>query len=202
MSLDDAKLDVLAGHYSETSELIQVSLKKRDRLFAGVLLILFVMLFQLYAPSESTAFFSELMAEKMGASEGINFIYIQSAIWFVLLAVTIKYFQTVVFGERQYDYIHSLEETISAEYGGQAFTREGSSYLEDYPAFSKWTSFLYTVLFPAILVIVSAAKIVNEFRVFGRSELLVWFNALMFLFLLISVGLYIKMLHFSKKPDK
>lgn len=35
MPLDDMKLDVLAGHYSETSELIQANQKRRDRLFAS-----------------------------------------------------------------------------------------------------------------------------------------------------------------------
>ena len=200
--MNDTKLEVLAGHYSDTFAFIQATLKKRDRLFAGVLLILFVMLFQLYAPSESSTFISKLVAEKLGADEGINFIYIQSTVWFVLLAASVKYFQAVILVERQYNYIHSLEMTLSADYGGESFTREGASYLAEYPLFLHWTSFLYTVLFPTILVLISGAKIFFEFKVFGCSEFLIWFNALIFLFLLVSIGLYLKVIHFKKESEE
>jgi hypothetical protein len=202
MDLDGTKLEVLSEHYSDTFSAIQSSLKKRDRLFAGMLTLLFLMLFQLYAPAETSNFIAELIADKLESNEQVNFVYVQSAIWFVLLAASVKYFQTVVLIERQYDYIHSLEAIISVEYDGQAFTREGASYLEDYPAFLNWASFLYTVLFPAILVAVSVTKIINEFWITGYAEPLIWFNALMFLFLLVSVGLYLNVLHSKKESTQ
>ena len=195
IALDGTKLEVLAGHYTDTYSVIQGVLKKRDRLFAGILALLFVMLFQLYAPIESSNFIAKLIADKLEISEALNFIYVQSAIWFLLLSACIKYFQAVVHIDRQYGYIHSLEAVISAEFEGGAFTREGSSYLEDYPAFLNWASFLYTILFPLILVSVLAAKIISEFRISGHGEPLVWFNLLMFLSLLVSIGLYLHVVH-------
>ena len=199
MDLDGTKLEVLSDHYSNSYAGIQASLKKRDRLFAGTLALLFLMVFQLYAPTESSNFFAELIAEKLDTSETVKFIYVQSAIWFVLLAAAIKYFQIVISIERQYKYIYSLESIISIEYDGQAFTREGASYLAEYPAFLNWASFLYTVLFPAILVVVSATKIVYEIQKLGFGEPLIWFNGLMFTFLVISILLYLLGLHSKKR---
>lgn len=196
--MGDTKLEVLAEHYSNTFSAIQAGLKKRDKLFASMLILLFVMLIQLYAPTESSDFIAKLIAEKLESDEQVNFIYVQSALWFILVAASVKYFQTVVLINRQYDYIHSLESIISIEYEGQAFTREGAAYLKNYPAFLNWASFLYTVFFPAIFVVITAAKIFNEFRISGGAEPLVWFDALMFLFGLVSVGLYLTVLHFNR----
>ena len=200
MTLDDTKIEVLAEHYSDTFSFIQSGLKRRDRLFAGILLVLFIMLFQLYAPAESSQLISNFVATKLATGEPINFNYVQSAIWFVLLAAAIKYFQAVILVERQYDYIHMLEATINAEYGGHVFTREGAAYLKDYPAFLIWASFLYTILFPAILALVSTTKIFYEFNNAEAGNRLVWFDGLMFVFLAVSTGLYLAVIH-SKSKD-
>ena len=168
-------------------------------LFLWVLVVLVIMLFQIYTPAEASSILSQLMEKKLEVKSQINFLFIQSVIWFVLLALIIKYFQSVIFIERQYDYLHSLENILSNEYGENAFTREGKSYLNDYPAFLNWASFLYTVLFPAILAAVSTSKIVSEFNQYGAGEVLIWFNVSIYLFVIISLGLYLYGIHFKKK---
>ena len=143
------------------------------------------MLFQIYTPTEASKIISQLVIEQIGLTSQINFLYIQSIIWFILLAIVIKYFQSVIFIERQYSYLHSLENILSEDYKDGAFTREGKSYLNNYPVFLNWASFLYTILFPAILAIVTASKIIGEYKQYGCSEILVWFNGLIFLFILL-----------------
>ena len=197
--MDIEKLQILSGHYTHTFDFLQTHLKKRGRLFAGLLLILAILLFQIYTPSEASSLISSLIEKKLEIKTAINLLYIQSIIWFVLLAVVIKYFQSVVFIERQYAYLHSLEDNLSSEYNGQAFTREGKSYLSNYPAFLNWASFLYTMLFPAILSVVTTSKIVSEYRQYGYSEVLVWFNILIYFFIMISLGLYLYGIHFKHK---
>ncbi|KKL58030.1 hypothetical protein LCGC14_2229480 [marine sediment metagenome] len=199
MDMDNTKLQVLSAHYTHTFDFLQSHLKKRDRLFLCVLIILIVMLFQLYTPQEASNFISQLITNKFKLSTAINFLYIQSIIWFVLLAVIVKYFQSVVFIERQYNYIHSLEKLLSKEYEKKAFTREGESYLKDYPLFLNWASFLYTMLFPAILITVIFGKIISEFKQFGFAQILIWFNFLIFLFLVVSICLYMYVIHFKKE---
>ena len=199
MSLTDTKLQILADHYKNTFDLLQDSLKQRNRLFLYVLCILILMLFQLYTPQEASHLIAQFISSKLNISTQMNTLFIQSIIWFGLLATTLRYFQSVVFIERQYNYIHQLENSLSKEYENNAFTREGDSYLEDYPALLNWASCLYTIIFPVILLIISSLKIISECRMLGFREILIWFNATIFLFITISVILYLIVLHFKKK---
>jgi len=197
--MDSNKLQNLAEHYSHTFNFLQKNLKKRDNLFLGLLFILAVMLFQIYSPSVATKVISDIIGNQLSTDASVNFSYIQSIIWFALLAVIIKYFQSVIFIERQYEYIHSLEETLNSEYGGVAFTREGKSYLSNYPAFLNWASFLYTILVPTILATVVAAKIFIEFQQGVLGGVLGWFNSAIFVFIIISLYLYLYGIHFKPK---
>jgi hypothetical protein len=197
--VDTEKLQILSEHYSNTFDFLQTHLKKRDKLFMLALLILVAMLFQIYTPSEASNIIAQLIEKKLEVKTQINLLFIQSTIWFVLLAVVIKYFQSVIFIERQYSYLHSLEDLLSSEYKKTAFTREGKSYLNNYPAFLNWASFLYTILFPAILAVITTSKIVGEYKQYGLSEILIWFNVLIFIFIIISLGLYLYGIHIKPK---
>jgi hypothetical protein len=193
------KLQILSEHYSQTFDFLQTHLKKRDRLFMWVLLILVIMLFQVYTPSEASNLIAQLIEKKLEIKIQFNLFYIQSVIWFVLLAVVIKYFQSVIFIERQYSYLHSLEDLLSSEYEETAFIREGKSYLNHYPVFLNWASFLYTILFPAILAVITISKIVSEYIQYSFNEVLVWFNISIFIFIIISLGLYLYGIHSKPK---
>ena len=201
MNLNTDKLQILSEHYAHTFDFLQSHLRKRDRLFIGVLLLIIIMLFQIYTPDETSSLITQLISDKLGMKKPINFLYIQSVIWFVLLAIVIKYFQSVVFIERQYSYIHALENILSSQYSDGAFTREGNAYLSDYPEFLNWASFLYTILFPAILMVVVTSKIIIEYKQYGCAEILIWFNALIYIFISISIALYLYVIHFKKKKN-
>ena len=191
MSLTDAKLQILAKHYKNTFDFLQDNLKQRNRLFLYVLSILILMLFQLYTPQEASTLISQFISSKLNISTSMNILFIHSIIWFCLFATTLKYFQSVVSVERRYNYIHQLEEQLSKEYDKNAFTREGDSYLKDYPIFLNWASCLYTVFFPVILLTISTSKIITECKMLGFKQILVWFNMAIFLFIAISVILYL-----------
>ena len=171
--MDTDKLKILSEHYSHTFDFLQTHLKKRDSLFMWALLILAVMLFQIYTPSEASNLIAQLIEKKLEIKTQINLLYIQSIIWFFLLAIVVKYFQSLAFIERQYSYLHSLENLLSSEYEGTAFTREGKSYLNNYSYFLHWTSFLYTMLFPAMLATITTSKIVSEYNKYGINGVLV-----------------------------
>ena len=98
-----------------------------------------------------------------------------------------------------YKYIHQLEEQVSQEYSGKAFTREGISYLKNYPIYLTWASFMYTIFFPILLVLIIITKIYYEFKIEGYKSILCLFDSLIFLFILISTVLYLVVLHFKKE---
>lgn len=199
MLSEDAKVQVLHAHYIDTFSNIRSALSQRDRLFAYILIVISVMLLQVVAPKDADTALGTLVSEKLGLSGPRSLALLGAVLWFALLGFVVRYFQAVIYIERQYRYIHSLEELLTANYGGTAaFTREGRSYLSDYPLFSKWTSALYTIAFPFLLVLVLAVKIGTEFC---RASALGWlftFDALTFGAIGVSVVLYLVSLHWRK----
>lgn len=69
--------------------------------------------------------------------------------WLLTLLVGLKYCQTALAVERQYPYLHRLEEAIAARLGDpELFCREGKAYLRAYPTVLNWAWFCYVILFP------------------------------------------------------
>lgn len=172
---EDKKLEILNDHYKDTFSHILNYLKKRDRLFLYLLLVLTVMFLQVVSPSESDAVISKFISKYVG-DVTINTSFIRGMVWFILLSLTIRYYQTTVLIERQYAYLRKLGEELTDFCSSAiAFTREGKSYLENYPKLSDWAHTLYTWVFPALLLIFITAKIWIEYQ---RS--LAWVISLVF----------------------
>lgn len=196
--MDENLLSLLHDHYKETFAHIQDYLKLRNRLFAYILVVVTLMLFQMYSPSGSERAISELLTEKLKLNTPIDISFLASIIWFALLSLVVRYYQTVVHIERQYDYIHKLEDQISPEYNGKAFTREGRSYLKEYPLFSSWTWTLYTIVFPSLLSIVVIIKIIGEIRQAVGVNVLLSVNVIIALAIFLSSLFYVLLVHFKK----
>lgn len=195
---NDKKVEILNDHYKDTfAQLIEYR-KLRDRLFAFILLTVILLLFQLYSPNEAETTIGEFLVKKLEIQTPINVSFIGNVIWFVLLGFVMRYFQTATFIERQYGYIHDLEEQLADFFQGKAFTREGKSYLANYPLFSDWAHFLYTIAFPLLLMAVVIAKIINEIVYAGGVSVSLAFNIAVALSILISTGLHLRSFHFHK----
>lgn len=190
MNMNDNKLSLLAEHYQDTFNFQKENLLRRDKLFLFIILILTIMLFIIYTPKDAHILISQYIQNKLSFKSEINFLFIQGIIWFVLLALVIKYFQILTTIERQYNYIHKTEELLSEEYGNKIFNREGVSYLSNYPKFLNWASYLYTILFPILIFTISTVKIYYEFKMFGFEEFIIWINLLLYIFMLVSIILY------------
>ena len=199
MPSEDAKLEALNQHYQNTFTGIQQYLRIRDTFFFLILLISSFMLFQMASPREAGNAITEFIAKKLAIEQRMDISFISAIIWFSLLMLTVRYYQTVVHIERQYNYISRLEKHLSSLYDGKLFTRESKSYLEKYPWFSDWAWGLYTIVFPILLSGLVTVKLWTEFSVL-LCPLSFWFwaDAVMWLCLIISTGLYMVMLHLGK----
>ena len=198
MLSEDKKVEILHEHYIDTFNHIRNAVNQRDRYFAYILIIVTIMLLQVVAPKDTDSAIGKLVAEKLSLSGTFSLSVIGTILWFVLLGFVIRYYQTVIFLERQYKYIHSVEALLAENYGGAAFTREGKSYLSDYPPFSKWTWLLYTIVFPLLLVLILALKLMTEFC---RVSIINWqvaFDTLTFGLICVSVVLFLISLHRNK----
>jgi len=196
--MEDTQLQLLHDHYKDTFFYIQEYIKLRDRLFLFILIVVTLLLFQVYSPVESGEAVSQFITKKLELKSPIDITFIGSIIWFGLLSLVVRYFQTVVHIERQYKYIHQIEEQLSAEYANKVFTREGKSYLNDYPLFSSWAWILYTIVFPTLLIVLVIAKIVGEIYQTGSISLLLSVNVAIALFIVLSTLFYLLLVHFKK----
>jgi hypothetical protein len=159
---DDTKLEVLHDHYKDTFAYQREYIKNRDRLFLVILFLLILMLFQIFAPAEAGGVISEVISDQLKLSKTLNISFLGSVIWWFLLGAIVRYFQTVIQIERQYIYIHRLEDQLSSLYTGGMFTRESKSYLVNYPVFLNWAWSTYSIVFPFLLIVITIAKMRSE----------------------------------------
>lgn len=152
--MDEAQREILHDHYKETFQYIRERETLRDRLFLVLIGLYALLAVQIQYPRKFD-----------GTVETINLFGIQvdvnslplaallTATWVFVLAVVLRYCQTTINVERQYGYLHLLEERLSPEFGGDVYCREGRAYEDQYPHFSDWTWRFYTVILPVVAII-------------------------------------------------
>ena len=195
--MPDQLISTIYDHYKDTCSIIRDAVKRRDRLLLFVIIAFGLFAFQGAFPVTSDAIINDFLRFKFGIDLKLGLSIIGNVIWFLLLIFTLRYFQLAVFVERQYHYVHKVEEMLNKGLGEGAVTREGKAYLSNYPIFSDWMWMLYTVIFPLLLLVVATAKITSELN---NAYIDGWpFNIILditaFLLLMVSIVLYLIVQH-------
>jgi hypothetical protein len=193
----DTKLQVLADHYKDSCGILQGYRKHRDYLFSLMLLVLALILVEVLSPELSAALTSDFLKKKLELTTQIDLSFIWSILWFGLLALVVRYGQTMVHMERHYTYLHGLEDSLHEHCGPAAFTREGKAYLDKYPLFLAWADLLYKIIFPLLLLAVVVLKTIYEIRGPHHWPILL-FNIAVAACIVISTILYLLMIHWRK----
>ncbi len=196
----DAKLEALTDHYKDTFHYVREYVGIRDRLFLVVLVLLGLQFFQISSPTESSTAIVEFFKSHFGFQIMINKLALNAVLWFALLSVVIRYFQANVYINRQYNYLHALEDKFTQLLGEKLITREGGHYLSEYPLFSDWTNLLYTWVFPILLILTGGFKTYSDWP--GRENLgMAYFlSCIFYLMIATSTVLHMNFIHFGKKP--
>lgn len=167
--------EALYDHYKDSFSLIRQRETQRDRQF-----LLVIALFALLAVgiSYSDSLMSVLAsATFLGVTANISEVPIPALVtllWVYTLAISLLYCQSSINIERQYEYIHALENQLGETAGDSvAFQREGRAYLTNYPVFSEWAWVLYVFVFPTLFVIASALLGIYEWYAVDSSF---WFK--------------------------
>ena len=191
MAQQAAELAGLCSHYKDTYDIHQSTIKQRDTLFYGLLMILSLFSIRSSSTGIVTAFVSAYLGKVASIEVGDSLA--QLLLWFALVGWSIKYFQAVVHIERQYTYLHALENDLNKFYPGtSAFTREGAAYLQGYPLFLKWMTFVYRVIVPLAIVVVAANEIIGERKVHNQNFVV---DGICFVIIVLSVALYLLHIH-------
>jgi hypothetical protein len=195
---ENTKLEVLNDHYKDTYKCIEDLRNRRDKYLLYILVVIIFMLFQLIFPKDAEETISQLIISKLSIANPIDVSFLISVIWLIMAALEIRYFQTIIQLERQYDYFHHLENVISKIYRGNAFTREGTTYLSTYCLFSNWAWFIFTILFPVLFLMIIIITITTEILLKSITMPLLIFNIVFAVIIFITAVLFFISLHFKK----
>lgn len=190
--MSDVQLEVLHDHYKESFFYIRDREKQRDRLFLIVLGLLTLIAVEILYPADFGGALDGF--EFLGAQVDISSLplaAILSSSWMFTFALSLRYCQVCINVERQYEYLHGLEEKISKQFeSAQLYSREGKSYLENYPLFSDWAWICYVFIFPLIVVLVVATLLTVEWTALSYPLPYKLFDSLTALAVIISFFLY------------
>lgn len=152
---DDKKLEVLHDHYKESFLYIRKREKQRDRLFVYVIVAIGILFLEVQYSDLITSVLDSVKLEFIEFNVSVFPISIfLNVTWIYLSTVILKYCQASLLIERQYEYLHLLEKKISKFLGKEdIYCREGLSYLDKYPIFSKLVWIYYSFLIPSILIV-------------------------------------------------
>nr|VFK54754.1 MAG: hypothetical protein BECKTUN1418F_GA0071002_10544 [Candidatus Kentron sp. TUN]VFK59574.1 MAG: hypothetical protein BECKTUN1418E_GA0071001_10544 [Candidatus Kentron sp. TUN] len=195
-SLSETEFNNLCSHYKDTYEIHLASMKRRDRLFYALLVILALFLLQITSADLVSSILSHYIENKLKTSIDKDLNLFGTLFWFLLFGFSSRYYQTVIEIERQYNYIHDLEEILNSKYAGTCiFTREGKAYLDKYPLFSSWVRWLYTWAFPLIILLCISIRIYDELANYKALGLALVPGVVFYLLVGIFTILYIGKLH-------
>ena len=150
MVTDDTKLQILHEHYNLTCENVKEHVKRRDWMMLYVVAFLIFQFLQISDSSQVSNAVIAFVKNSYGIEISINRQTLEAILWFALFAGLIRYYQTSIFINKQYKYLHHLEDQFSKYFGEDVLTREGKSYLKKYPLFLiGFTLFIhgYTLFF-------------------------------------------------------
>lgn len=194
---DEQLLSVLHDHYKDTFGHLLMHYRVRGRLTAFVAVVVCGLFLDLVFPAETRTAVEVISQQKLGELISIDTGFIRVVLWFVLLALFLRYSQLVVHIDRQYNYLHVLEDKMNQIAGSDLITREGKSYLKGYPFLQNWAHFVFRGLFPCALALVICARIVIAFL--NGIDLVFIIEATIAAGTLITIGAYAHFVFCGKK---
>lgn len=179
--ITEKKLEILHDHYKETFARIREVETSRDRLFLWVIGLFAVLALEIGYPASLGKSLGKIGV--LGAElnlQALPLAALLDASWVLTFAIALRYCQASVQVNRQYPYLHMLEDVISPAFGsgiyqgeGQAiapvvntnvYRREGKMYLSEYPVLLEVAGIAYGILFPVIVMIAAGGLIIWEWK--------------------------------------
>jgi hypothetical protein len=190
----DTKLQVLLDHHKDTFSYVRRYIKYRERLLFIVLIISAVMFLDFTNNGALGSIISAFIYKQIDKNIPISLFYIKSLIWIALFSTVIKYFQINILIERQYKYLKKIEADMSY-FMGCSVKRESEDYLNQYPWFCDFVHFIYTCLFPMILIIFVIMEAYHEYKMVNYSNCYKLIDGTIAIMIILSVLLYLGYMH-------
>jgi len=185
---------VIHDHYKDTFAYIREREAQRDKLFVvlALLLTLHLMIIRYAAAIANTAATVSVLGVSVDI-ESVPLPAVLSLSWTLLAALTLRYFQVTVHIDKQYDYLHPLEERLSSALGQPGMiAREGAAYFSGRGRLLRHVSWLfYLVMFPLAIIGTVTAVVVFEWREDTVTLAHRIFDSAMASFVVVVVGIFV-----------
>lgn len=147
-------------YYKESFAEQKAFVAQRNKLTIWLFLILLVFGFQLENPQSLESIFNKVLENKQpGVTFGFEWVNVFME--FLFIWIVVSYYQANLAVERTYDYIHALEQKLSAS-GDYKIEREGEHYKNSYTLFHKIVHWFYVLALPLLVVTFSILKITHS----------------------------------------
>ena len=198
-SSTDARLTILHEHYCDTFKHVREYWRLRNRLMAYTIVVLTLMFLQITAPDKAAQTIQDVAKLKLGIGITVDPRFIGTLLWIVLAVLVVPYFQYAILIDRQYKYLHHLEDKFKDFMGKKVITREGSAYLTGRPCFQHVVKHLYITVFPALLLLAICIQWATAVKPMS-SWINIYFliDTLIALIVIVAIILYMLWMHFKK----
>ena len=202
--IHDSAINIAHDHYKETFAYIREREAIRNRLFFFVIGSITLLGILIRYPENIVEALSA--AEIQGLTLNLSTFPIHvliSSNWMVLAVIILRYYQCMVDIERQYDYLHLLEDKIKLYFRRNEidipYRREGQHYLNNRAVFANWVWFFYTIIVPIAVCSAMLSIFIFSWQLHNIRWYHLAFDGLMMLAALGSVLLYTYTNHFGKE---
>jgi hypothetical protein len=184
------KTEILYDHYKDSFEHLKGYLEKRTTYTIVCVVLIALNVFQMTNQSVVESIFNALLHKNLDEKTNIDFNIFNSLLLFVTMWALMLYFQIVFLIEKNYKYIHKLEEELEATVS-PLITREGKNYLSPRPTMTKIVNQIYVIVFPLLVIVVFFKKLFVEYAQFDFQNNYFRFDALLILLIIGFSSLYL-----------
>lgn len=185
------RIEILYDHYKESCELARKNEKRRDNLFIIVCVLIGLLFLFSYDKNSVIGLIQSWIKTNYDYDLTFSSNIIQAILWIVLFIFTLHYLGLNINLDRSYNYIHKLENEINAEIFRETITREGTSYLNNYPILNNITYISYRIILPIIYYFIILIKLKLEYIAQGGINFFVLFQIILGIFCIILIIVYL-----------
>lgn len=153
--LPEKHIEILHDHHKDTFQRIRDIEQTRDRLFLWMIGLFVLLFIEIVYPTQ----FTETVDSASTAIGEIDVSRlpldaIVTATWILTLWTALRYCQNITLIERQYTYLHSLEDVIADDINIEPiYRRESKVYLDQYPSILDMAWYFYIYFIPITLIL-------------------------------------------------
>lgn len=154
------KSEQLYDHYKETCGLNRNACKERNKFFILLVVGILVLLLLSVRPGFAADLAIAILKGRVDIDITPSIRLLQAGTWMFVLYSLMRYIQANIKIEKDYLYIADLEKKLAQ--CGIDVSRDGKSYIEEYPKVQDFISVIYSALCPTIYIVCFSYKIYLE----------------------------------------